>query len=133
LPRPTVGAHNAHALLAILVAQPEFGGGKETIDDVVVLTGAVVDQFGVAGRSDDEQRRHLALPDPRRKLDIDLVAIVEGAQRPPRRAVAFDRIAEVEFRDIDARCDRLHERGLCILPPQRKSWSCGYCHDTEAM
>jgi len=39
-----------------------------------------------AGMSaDDEQRRQLALRDARRKLDIDLLAVVESAQRSPRR------------------------------------------------
>ena len=50
----------------------------------------------VARRADDEERRHLALADAGRELDIDLAAVVEGAQRPPRRRVALDRVAEIE-------------------------------------
>jgi hypothetical protein len=45
--------------------------------------------------ADDEEWRHLALTDAARKLDKDLASVVEGAQRPPRRTVALDRISSL--------------------------------------
>jgi hypothetical protein len=82
-PRPSIGADDADAAFAVLVAEPQFGCTKQAVDDVVVAADAVVDQLGAAGRTDDEERRHLALADAGRELDIDLLPIVEGAQWPP--------------------------------------------------
>ena len=102
-----------------VVAEPQLGGGKQAVDDHVVLADAVVDELGVAARTDDEERRHLALADAARELDVDLGAVIEGAQRPPGRRVAFDLVAEVERRDVDAGCDGLRRQRGGILPAQR--------------
>src|SRR3546814_3543035 len=66
------------------------------IHDVVRRAEAVVHQLPVALRADDKQRRQLALRDARRKLDIDLLAVIERAQRLPRRIAAADRVRSEE-------------------------------------
>src|SRR3546814_20697356 len=68
----------------------QLGGGEQAVDDVVVAPDAVVDELVVACGTDHEQRRRLALVDPSGELDKDLGAVVEGAHRPPGRAVAGD-------------------------------------------
>ena len=101
-------------------AEPQLGRGEEPVDDHVIATDAVVHEFGgIALRADDEQRRHLALADAARELDEDLPAVVIGAQGPPRRAVAFDRIAEIDVGEINAGGDGHRSLGLCVLAAQR--------------
>jgi hypothetical protein len=56
---------------------------------------------------------------PARKLDEDLAPVVEGAQRPPRRAVALDRIAEIDVRIDRCRRDRLRQLRFGVLAAQR--------------
>src|SRR5690606_11211213 len=72
----------------------QLGGGEQAIDDVVIAAHAVIDELVAAIGADDEERRRLALIDPAGELDIDLVAVVEGAQRLPGRIVAGDGVAE---------------------------------------
>ena len=64
---------------------------------------AVVHELGAALRADDPERRHLALADAARELDEHLPPVVEGAQRPPGRIVAFDPVAEIERVDVRRR------------------------------
>ena len=54
-------------------------GGEKAIDDHVICAHTVVHKFrGFALGADDEQRRHLALADSARELDVNLPAVVEG-------------------------------------------------------
>ena len=53
------------------------------------------------------------------EFEKDLAAVVEGAQRPPRRAIAIDRVAEVDIGEVDAGCDRLCSLSLLVLAAQR--------------
>ena len=59
--RTTVGALDAHDLLGVSVAKPQFGGSEQPIDNVIVSAHAIVDELRPARRSDDEQRWRLAL------------------------------------------------------------------------
>src|SRR5262249_51417430 len=116
--RPPVSAHDANLLLMI-AAKAKFGGGEQPVDDVIVLASTIIDELGAALGTEDEERWHLALTNAAWKLDEDLGAIIEGAQRPPSWRVAFDRIAEVEPADVESGVDRgggLRDR---ILPAQR--------------
>jgi hypothetical protein len=71
-------------------------GGVQTgqVDHHVAALHAIVDQLRIASRANYEQRRDLALRDPRWKLDEHLPPVIERASRTPRRAVAFDPVAE---------------------------------------
>src|SRR5712672_2772278 len=86
---PPVVSDNSDLLL-LLSAEAQLGGGEQTVDDQYIPVGAIVDELGLAVLADDEQRRHFALADPGRELDVDLAAVVIGIQRPPWRAVALD-------------------------------------------
>src|SRR5690606_5980222 len=94
-PRHAVRALNAHHV-ALVAAQAQFGRAEQSIHDVVRRAEAIVHQLSVAFRPDHEQRRQLTLRDAGGKLDIDLLPVVEGAQRLPRRIAAADRIAEAQ-------------------------------------
>src|SRR3546814_8238126 len=83
---PPIGSDDAHSLL-VFAAQPQLGGAEQPVDDQDVLVDAGVDEFGLAGRADDEQRRHLALDDAAREFDIDPSAVVIDGDRPPCRAI----------------------------------------------
>jgi len=67
----------------------------------------------IALRADHEQRWQLALGNAGGKLDIDLLAIIEGAQRLPRRFATADRAAEADLLQCEAGIDQ--RRGLCSL------------------
>jgi hypothetical protein len=49
----------------MIAAEAKLRGAEQAIDDVVVLANAVVDKLAIALRSDDEERRRLALARPR--------------------------------------------------------------------
>jgi hypothetical protein len=68
-----------------ILPKPQFRGAERPVDDVVVAAHRVVDQFALTGRPNHEERRRLALVDPRREFDIDLGSVIEGANRTPRR------------------------------------------------
>src|SRR6185437_67017 len=89
---PPVFSDNSDLLL-LLSSQAQFGGGKQLVNDQEVLVGAVIDELGFSVRADDEQRRHFALFDAARKLDIDLTTIVISIDRPPGRPIALNDIA----------------------------------------
>ena len=55
------------------------------VDKPIGAHGLAID----GGRQECEG--HLALGDPARERDVDLRAVIEGAQRPPGRIVAVDR------------------------------------------
>src|SRR5258707_14096829 len=84
---PSVVSDNPHLLL-LLSAKAQLGRGEQTVDNQYIPVGAIVDELGLAVLADDEQRRHFALPDTGRELDIDLAAIVICVHRAPWRAVA---------------------------------------------
>ena len=66
----------------------------------MIAADAVIDQFAIALRPDHEQRRRLSLVQPPRKLNIDLVTVIEGAHWPPRRVVAGNGIAETQMIEV---------------------------------
>jgi hypothetical protein len=65
-----VGPADPDHLLRVL-PEPELGHGEQAVDDVVDATHPVVDELVAAIRPDHEERRHLALVDLWRELDID--------------------------------------------------------------
>src|SRR6266851_8522241 len=79
---PSVVSDNSHLLL-LLSAKAQLSRGEQTVDDQYIFVGAVVDELGLAVLADDEQRRHFALSDAGRELDIDLAAIVVSIDRSP--------------------------------------------------
>src|SRR5579883_1795938 len=82
----------------VAAAEAKLRGAEEAIDDQDVLKNAAVGDLELAFRADDEERRHLALDDAARKLDIDPTSIVVDGCRPPRRIVAAQGIAVVARR-----------------------------------
>ena len=60
----------------------------------------------------------LALIDPAGELDIDLVAVIEGAQRLPRRSIAGDGVAETNRLNRQIGGNRLGGVGLGVLTAQ---------------
>src|SRR3546814_16477017 len=62
---------------------------------------------------------HRALTYAALKLDEDLATIIVGAQRSPRRAVAFDGIAEIDVGEVDAGGDGTAGFRLRVLAAQR--------------
>ena len=97
LPPEGIGAHDAHDALRRR-AKPQFGGGKQTIDDIGRAADSVIDERRLAIRVDDEQRR-LALSLSRAKLDVDLGTVIEDLPRLLRR-VALDAIAKAQGVDV---------------------------------
>ena len=98
---PPVVSDNSDLLL-LLSAEAQLGRGEQTVDDQYIFVGAIVDEFGLAILADDEQRRHFALGNAGRELDIDLAAIIVGIDRTPWRAVALDDVtvaALIHFRN----------------------------------
>ena len=71
----------------------QFGGGEQPVDDIGRALDAVIDERRLAVGAGDEQGRGLTLAKRRRKLNIDLVAVVENLGGPPRR-IAVDAVAE---------------------------------------
>ena len=84
----------------MLATEPQLRGRKEPVDNQDVAVGAVVHDLGLTVVANDEERRHLALSDALRELDIDLASIVVSGQRPPGRSVALDGIAETTLRRV---------------------------------
>ena len=68
--------------------------------------------------TDHEKRRQFTLADTTRKFDIDLVAIIEGFQRTPRRRVTIDRVTETQAAEVDVRTDRGLGFGQLVLASQ---------------
>jgi hypothetical protein len=89
---PPLGALDPDHLLA-LAAQPQFGRAEQAIDDVIRSAVAMIDELVLAGGTDHEQRRQLALGDARGELDVDLLPVVEGGNRPPRIALIANPIS----------------------------------------
>src|SRR3546814_20765 len=103
-PRHAIGALDPHHVAAI-AAQPQFGRAEQAIHDVVRRAETIIHQLPVALHADDEQRRQLALGNARRKLDIDLLAVIEGTQRLPRRVAARYRVTEADLLQRQAGID----------------------------
>src|SRR5258708_36021711 len=98
---PPVVSDNSDLLL-LLSAETQLGRGEQTVDNQYIFVGAIVDELGLAVLADGEQRRHFALGDAGRELDIDLAAIIVGIDWAPWRAVALDDLAVatlIHFRD----------------------------------
>ena len=85
-------------LLAITATETKLGGPEEAIDDQDVLVNTAVDDLRLAIRSDDKDRRHFALDDAARELDIDAATVVIDRDRPPGRRVARQSVSVVAGR-----------------------------------
>jgi hypothetical protein len=72
----------------------------------------------VAQRTDDEERRYLALIEPRGELDMDLNSIVLGAHWTPCRVVAGDLVSETEIGQRHILRSRVKILGSGILVPK---------------
>src|SRR3546814_11998084 len=85
------------------------------MEDAIDLVGAAADtidgKFGLACRTDDEERRSLPDRDARWKLDKRLPPVVEGAEPRPCRLIAADYVVETKAVDRQA------------LPNRCRSWS----------
>lgn len=79
-PRHAIGALDAYHVAAI-TTQAQFGRAEQPIHDVVRRAETVVHQLPVTLRTNDEQRRQFTLRDACGELDIDFLAVIEGAQR----------------------------------------------------
>ncbi len=100
----------------IIRSKAQLRGGEEPIDHHVRASHAIIDELAVARGANDEERRHFTLGDAAREFDIDLAAVVEGAQRAPGGGVAFNRIAEIKAPEIDACIDRHNFLGRRVAP-----------------
>src|SRR5690242_3141955 len=89
---PPLVPDNSDPLL-LLSAEPQLGRGEQTVGNQDIPVDAIVDKLRLAIVADDEERRHFALSDAGRELDIDLPAIVIRIDWPPWRIVAFDSVA----------------------------------------
>src|SRR3546814_4881201 len=69
--------------LLLFGAEPELGHIEDAIDDVETAADAIVGEFGLAHRTNDEEWRRLPDGDARRKLDERLPTVAEGAERSP--------------------------------------------------
>src|SRR6266566_1907441 len=96
--RPRVGANDPHRTLRAL-AKAQFSDTEHPVDNVIRTAHAITDEVRPSISAGDEQWRRLTLRQTRWHLDIDLAAIVEGAQRTPRRIVALDPVPEVQIID----------------------------------
>src|SRR3984893_16288150 len=77
---PPVVSDNSDLLL-LLSAETQLGRGEQTVDNQYIFVGAIVDELGLAVLADGEQRRHFALTDPGRELDVGLAAVIVGIGR----------------------------------------------------
>src|SRR3546814_7246955 len=71
--------------LLFLATEAQFGSVEQPVDDIIASGPAIIDELGFAVLPDHEQRRGPAPSVGRRKLGEGLPAVVEAAQRPPRR------------------------------------------------
>src|SRR3981081_2841 len=98
---PPVVSDNSDLLL-LLSAKTQLGRGEQTVDNQYIPVGAIGDELVLAVLADDEQRRHFALSDAGRELDIGLAAIIVDIDRTPWRGIALDHVAIaalIHFRD----------------------------------
>src|SRR6516162_1594680 len=94
-------------LLLFLAAEPQFGRGEQTIGNQDIPVDAIIDELGFTVLTDDEQRRHFALGDPGRELDIDFAAVVIRIDRTPGRIIALNHVAVAALTHLgDERCER---------------------------
>src|SRR5216684_1324897 len=116
----TIRSADPHGLLRV-GAEAQFRRGEQAVDNVGRAFDAVIDELGLAGRPDDKERRGLALGYAGRELDIDLVPVIEGLDRPPRGRISADTVTEAQRRHVDAARRRDVDAclGLGILSPQR--------------
>src|SRR5262245_55763145 len=101
--------------MCFVTAEPELRGAEESIDDVVGRAISIVHELPSTLGTHDEPRRKLALRNSRRKLDVDALAIVEGAKRPPGWLVATDGVAKQQSFQCDSLCDRSRRFGAHSL------------------
>src|SRR3546814_14963081 len=85
---------------------------------VEAAADTIVGKFGLACRTDDEERRSLPDRDARWKLDKRLPPVVEGAERPPCRLIAADNVVEMKAVDRQALRNRCRSRSLLGGPAQ---------------
>src|SRR5665213_3587721 len=100
-PRPPIGTADADGLL-MFTAHAELRCGKQTVDDVVILLHAIIDELTIPLGPDDEQWWGLSLRNATGHLDVDFGPVVERGDRTPGRVVAFNRVTEPQSRDINA-------------------------------
>src|SRR3546814_10652156 len=93
-------------------AEPELGHIEDAIDHVEAAADTIVGKFGLACRTDDEERRSLPDRDARWKLDKRLPPVVEGAERPPCRLIAADNVVAMKAVDRQALRNRCRSRRL---------------------
>src|SRR6266436_4771218 len=91
----TVGPADPHGLLRV-GAEAQFRRGEQAVDNVGRAFDAVIDELGLAGRPDYEERRGLALGYAGWELDVDLVPVIEGLHWPPGRRISTDPVAEAQ-------------------------------------
>src|SRR3954468_3319945 len=84
----------------MLTPEPQFCGCKKPVHDQHIAVGAIIDEVGLAVGADDEERWHLALDDPLREFDINFPPVIIRRERPPRWAVALDRVPKGTLRRI---------------------------------
>ena len=95
---PPIGTDDPNGLLMTAAAQAEFRRGEELVNDQHVIEDARVDDLGLTVRANHKDRRHLALNDAPRELDIDMPAVVIDRERPPGWIAAAEAIAIVARR-----------------------------------
>src|SRR5712671_4577544 len=91
----SVGPADPHGLLRA-GAEAQFRRGEQAINDVGRAFHAVIDELGLAGRSDDKERRDLALSYAGWELDVDLVPVIKRLHRPPGRRISADTVTEAQ-------------------------------------
>src|SRR6267154_4502201 len=84
-----------HGLLRV-GAEAQFRRGEQAIDNVGRTFDAVIDELGLAGGSDDKERRDLALSYAGWELDVDLVPVIKRLHRPPRWRISADTVTEAQ-------------------------------------
>ena len=77
----------------MLAAEPQFGGGKQPIDNQHILIRSVIDDFRFAVLAQDKQWWQFTLDDPWRELDVNLAPIVISIDGTPGRAISLDGVA----------------------------------------
>src|SRR6266403_1691458 len=82
--------------------ETQFRRGEQPIDNVGRAFDAVIDELNLAGRSDDKERRGLALSYAGWELDVDLVPVIKRLNRPPGRRISADTVTEAQRCYINA-------------------------------
>src|SRR6202008_746068 len=87
-------------LLLLFAAEAQFGCGEQTVCNQDVPVDAIIDKLGLNVLADDEQRRHFALTNAGRELDIDFAAVVIRIDRAPWGIIALNHVVVAAFTDL---------------------------------